>query len=64
MKIIDKLRIGKKYILTLDGDVLSENANKVLIDGVTYDFDVADNLKNTIGVDLNEVLSDHVEFLK
>lgn len=60
MKVLSKLNVATKTILTLDGDVLGLDASKVIINGEQYDFDIAYDLKNTIGIngsieDCNEV---------
>lgn len=63
MKIKNKLRIDNKTILALDGDVLEKNADFVLIDGKKYRYDIAYDMPSTIGVDIEEVKSDEIEFV-
>ena len=41
MKIISKLFLAEKTILTLDGDILSMNPSKVIVYGKEYEFTVA-----------------------
>lgn len=62
MKIISKLFLAEKTILTLDGDILSMNPSKVIVDGKEYEFNVAYDMKNTIGIDVNGVYGDEVTF--
>lgn len=62
MKVLSKLNIAGKTILTLDGDVLKTNASKVLINGKEYDFDIAYDMKNTIGIRANITDVEDVEF--
>lgn len=45
----------RKTLLTLDGDILNIDASKVIIDGEKYDFDIAYDMKNTIGVNIETV---------
>ena len=47
-----------KTLLTLDGDILNIDASKVIIDGEKYDFDIAYDMKNTIGVNIETVNED------
>lgn len=63
MKIISKLSLAEKTILTLDGDILSMNPSKVIVDGKEYEFNVAYDMKNTIGIDVNRVYGDEVTFV-
>lgn len=63
MKIISKLFLAEKTILTLDGDILSMNPSKVIVDGKEYEFTVAYDVKNTIGIDVNRVYGDEVTFV-
>ena len=63
MKVVNKLKVAGRMLLTVDGDVLSINATKVRIDGKEYDFDIAYDNPNTIGVKINEILKDVVEFI-
>ena len=62
MKVLSKLNIAGRTILSLEGDILKMNASKVLINGKKYDFDVAYDMKNTIGIkaDISDV--EDVEF--
>lgn len=63
MKVKSKLKIGKKVLLTLDGDILEKNAELVLIDGNKYKYDMAYGMPSTIGVEVENVQSDEVEFV-
>lgn len=63
MKVLSVLHIPNKTILTLDGEVLGLNANKVVINGKEYDFDVAYDLKNTIGVAADGLKCESVDFI-
>lgn len=62
MKIISKLFLAEKTILTLDGDILSMNPSKVIVDGKEYEFTVAYDMKNTIVIDVSSVYGDEVTF--
>lgn len=50
-------------LLTLDGDFLKKNADHVMIDGKRYQYDVAYDMPSTIGVEIEEIQSDEVEFV-
>lgn len=63
MKVKSKLKIGNKMLLTLDGDFLKKNADHVLIDGKRYQYDIAYDMPSTIGVEIEEIQSDEVEFI-
>jgi len=63
MKVKSKLKIGNKVLLTLDGDILEKNADFVLIDGKKYKYDVAYVMPSTIGVEVEDIQSDEVEFV-
>lgn len=63
MKILDKLSVAGRTLLTLDGDILSLDASKVLVDGKEYDFDVAYDMKDTIGIKADSITGDNVEFV-
>lgn len=63
MKIISKLKIDNKMILTLDEDFLEKNAEFVLIDGKKYRYDIAYDMPSTIGVEIEEIKSEEVEFV-
>lgn len=63
MKVKSKLKVGNKILLTLDGDILEENANFVLIDGKKHKYDVAYDMPSTIGVEVEDIQSDEVEFV-
>ena len=63
MKVTSKLKIGNKMLLVLDGDILEKNAGFVLIDGNKYRYDIAYDMQSTIGVEVEEVKSDDVEFV-
>lgn len=63
MKVVSKLNVAGRTILTLDGDILGLNASKVIVDGKEYDYDIAYDFPNTIGVKVSDVVSDVVEFI-
>lgn len=63
MKVKSKLKVGNKMILTLDGDILQKNANHVLIDGKKYRYDIAYDMPSTIGVEIEKIQSDEVQFI-
>ena len=50
-------------LLTLDGDFLKKNADHVLIDGKKYKYDVAYDMPSTIGVEVEDIQSDEIEFV-
>ena len=63
MRIKSKLKIGNKMLLTLDGDILEKNADFVLVDGKRHRYDIAYDMPSTIGVEIEELQSDEVEFV-
>lgn len=63
MRVKSKLKIGNKMLLTLDGDFLEKNADHVLIDGKKYRYDIAYDMPSTIGVEIEEIKSEEVEFV-
>jgi hypothetical protein len=63
MKVVSKLNVAGRTLLTLNEDVLELNASKVIVDGKEYDYDIAYDLPNTIGVKVSDVVSDVVEFI-
>lgn len=63
MKVKSKLKIGNKILLTLDGDIFEKNGDYVLIDGKKYKYDVAYDMPSTIGVEVEDVQSDEIEFV-
>lgn len=63
MKVISKLKVAGQILLTLDGDILSMDASKVIVDGKEYDFDIAYDMENTIGVKTDDVIGDVVRFV-
>lgn len=63
MRVKSKLKIGNKMLLTLDGDILEKNADYVLIDGKKHKYDIAYDMPSTIGVEVEEIQSDEVEFV-
>lgn len=63
MKIKSKLKVGSKILLTLEGDILEKNADHVLIDGKKYKYEVAYDMPSTIGIEIEKVQSDEVEFV-
>ena len=56
MTILSKLTVGNNTILTLDGDVLLINSKTVIINGKEYCFDIAYDLKNSIGI--NDIIDE------
>lgn len=64
MKILNKLSVAGKTMLTLDGDILDINPSKVIVDGKEFDFDIAYDMKNTIGIDAVSVSGDTVSFMQ
>nr|WP_300850870.1 hypothetical protein [uncultured Acetatifactor sp.] len=63
MKVKSKLKVGNKILLTLDGDILEKNADFVLIDGKKYKYNVAYDMPSTIGVEVEDIQSDEIEFV-
>lgn len=63
MKVKSKLKLDNKMLLTLDGDILEKNAEFVLIDGNEHRYDIAYDTPSTIGVEIDEIKSDEVEFI-
>ena len=63
MKILNKLSVSGRTILTLDCEILEISATKVRVDGKEYDFDIAYGMKNAIGIKAESVISDTVEFV-
>lgn len=63
MQVTSKLKIGNKMLLTLDGDILEKNADFVLVDGKKHRYDIAYDMPSTIGVEIEEMQSDEVEFV-
>lgn len=63
MKILSKLSVAGRTLLTLDGDILSLDTSKVLVDGKEYDFDIAYDMKDTIGIKTDSVMGGYVEFI-
>lgn len=63
MKILNKLSVSGRTLLTLDGEILEMSATKVRVDGKEYDFDIAYDMKNAIGIKAERVISDTVEFV-
>lgn len=63
MRVKSKLKIGNKMLLTLAGNFLKKNADYVLIDGKRYQYDIAYDMPSTIGIEIEEIQSDEVEFL-
>lgn len=63
MKVLSKLSIAGRTLLTLDGDILNTSSSKIRVDGKEYDFDIAYDMKNTIGIKTDSVISDIVEFV-
>ena len=63
MKILNKLNVAGRTLLTLDDDILSIDASKVVVDGSEYEFDIAFDMKNTIGIKALDVEGDTVDFV-
>lgn len=63
MKVLSKLNIAGRTLLTLDGDILSVDASKVVVDGKEHDFDIAYDMKNTIGIKVLDIESEEVDFV-
>jgi len=63
MKVVSKLNVAGRTLLTLNEDVLELNASKVIVDGKEYEFDIAYDLGNTIGIKVDDVISDTVDFI-
>lgn len=63
MKVINKLKVAGRMLLTVDGDVLSLNATKVRIDGKEYDFDIAYDMENAIAIKADNIVDDEVMFI-
>ncbi len=63
MRIKSKLKTGNKMLLTLDGDILEKNAEFVLIDGKKHRYDIAYDIPSTIGVKVEELQFNEVEFI-
>lgn len=62
MRILNKLNFQGRTLLTLEGDVLEINAKKVIVDGKEFDFDIAYDMKDTIGIKTEDVISKTVVF--
>lgn len=63
MKVLSKLNVPGKTILTLDENIIDSNFKKVLIDGNEYDFDIAYDMENTIGINSNLEKCNEIEFV-
>lgn len=63
MKILNKMSVAGKTLLTLECDVLDMNPSKVIVDGKEFDFDIAYDMNNTIGIDAVSVSGDTVAFI-
>lgn len=63
MRVKSKLKIDNKVLLTLDENILEKNAEYVLVDGKKHKYDVAYDMPSTIGVEVEDVQSDEVEFV-
>lgn len=50
-------------LLTFDGDILEKNAEFVLIDGKKHRYDIAYDIPSTIGVKVEELQFNEVEFI-
>lgn len=62
MKVKSKLNIPNRTILTLDGDVANIMASKVVVGGKEYEFDIAYDMKNTIGIKAEIADCEEIEF--
>lgn len=62
MKVLNQLNLQNKTILTLDEDILHKNYNKVIIEGEEYDFDIAYDMKNTIGINAEIRKCENISF--
>lgn len=62
MRVLSKLNVSGRTLLTLDGDILSD-ASRVVVDGNEYEFDIAFDMKNTIGIKADDVEGNTVEFV-
>ena len=63
MKVLSTLHVPNKTILTLDENVLKQNANKVIVNGKEYDFDIAYDMDNTIGIPEDNLNCEEVFFV-
>lgn len=63
MKVLSKLCVAGSTLLTLDGNILKIDAAKVCVDGKEYDFDVAYDMDNTIGIKTENVVDNEVIFI-
>ena len=63
MKVLSILHVPNKTILTLDGDILKQNASKVIVNGKEYDFDIAYDMDNTIGISKDNLNCEEVFFV-
>ncbi len=63
LQIKDKLNIAGRTLLTLDGKIPDNAISKVRVGQKEYEFDVAYDMKNTIGIRAEDVMGDSVEFL-
>ena len=63
MKVLSILHVPNKTILTLDGDILKQNANKAIVNGKEYDFDIAYDMDNTIGLSEADLNCEEVFFV-
>lgn len=63
MKVLSKLNVAGRTLLTLDDDILSIDASRVVVDGREYEFDIAFDMKNTIGIKADDVEGNTVEFV-
>lgn len=62
MKVVSRLNISNKTIITLDGDVLNVNEEKAIINGKNYPYTIAYDMENTIGIDAQLGEFTEVEF--
>lgn len=63
MKVLSTLHIAGKTIFALDGNVLNVDASKVRINGKAYDFEVAYDMANNIGVAAEGLKCEYVDFV-
>lgn len=65
MKIIDKLRVANRILLTIEPGIPDIISEYVLIDGKEYPFDIAYDIKDTIGIRTeDEIQSEDIAFIQ
>ena len=63
MKVLSTLHIAGKTILALDGKVLNVDASKVIVNGKAYDFEIAYDMADNIGVAAEGLECEYVDFV-